>query len=93
MSKLAIKEILDIPQLSFYLEPHEFSFFTTKVKDFETLANIYNSEKVDAVLNMSGSIYSEYDGLENANINANFIAKKIKFYTRYTRFTDNKYLC
>ncbi len=77
MSKLAIKEILDIPQLSFYLEPHEFSFFTTKVKDFETLANIYNSEKVDAVLNMSGSIYSEYDGLENANINANFITERL----------------
>ncbi len=77
MSKLAIKEILDIPQLSFYLEPHEFSFFTTKVKDFETLANIYNSEKVDAVLNMNGSLYSEYEGLENSNIDANFIAERL----------------
>ena len=77
MSKLTIKEILDIPQLSFYLEPHEFSFFTSKVRDFETIANLYNAEKVDALMNMNGSMYSEYEGLENANIDANFIQERL----------------
>ena len=45
MTKLTLEEILSIPQLSFYLEPQEFNNFIFKVKDFERVANLYNSDK------------------------------------------------
>ena len=37
MSKLTLEEILNIPQLSFYLEPQEFLFLTNRNKDFEVI--------------------------------------------------------
>ena len=48
MTKLSLEQILNIPQLSFYLEPQEFTFFIPKSKDYGILANVYNTEKVDA---------------------------------------------
>lgn len=50
MSKLSVEEILNIPQLAFFLEPQEFSFLVTRNKDFEILANLYNAERIDELM-------------------------------------------
>lgn len=66
MTKLSLEQILNIPQLSFYLEPQEFTFFIPKSKDYGILANVYNTEKVDAMLGISSKInLSEIDVSDN----------------------------
>ena len=49
MSKLSLKDILNIQPLSFYIEAQEFGNFVTKRSDYEILANLYNSEKIDKI--------------------------------------------
>lgn len=56
MTKLTLEQILNIPQLSFYLEPFEFSFFINKNKDYNVLANLYNTDKFDAMLGVQSDI-------------------------------------
>ncbi len=66
MTKLTLEQILSIPQLSFYLESMDFSFFILKNKDFTALANVYNSEKVDALLKAQANIdFTELDVSDN----------------------------
>ncbi|MCI8276644.1 MAG: hypothetical protein HFJ46_01715 [Clostridia bacterium] len=67
MSKLTLEEILNIPQLSFYLEPQEFLFLTNRNKDFEVMANLYNAEKVDSLMFRSNEVIAQEKLIPNTS--------------------------
>lgn len=68
MTKLSLEEILSIPELSFYLEPQEFNNFIFKRKDFEKVANLYNSDKPFAFsMSMFDSDFEEEQKTEGNN--------------------------
>lgn len=60
MKKLSIEEILNIPQLSFFIPPQNCAFFVKRNKDFEVVANIANTDAVDTQMNLSNELYPKY---------------------------------
>lgn len=64
MARLKLKDILNIPELSFYIQPEEFAFFIKNNRDYETLANLYNTSRVDAMMNLMSGLTKKADKLE-----------------------------
>lgn len=57
--KLTVKDILAIPCLDYFIEPENCKFFIKKQSDYEAVANIVNSSKIDAVMDAMNEAESE----------------------------------
>ncbi len=67
MKKLFIKEILSIPQLSFYMDPRNFQFFIKKKSDFEQVANLANVRNYDAIAKLMEASILTFENSENSD--------------------------
>lgn len=61
MKKLTVEEILNIPQLSFFIPPQNCVFFVKRKGDFQIVANMANTDAVDTQIGLSENLYSKYE--------------------------------